>query len=32
LHACARMKPVAIFQHDPLQRPGYLLRYLDEVE
>ena len=25
------MKPVAIFQHDPLQRPGYLLRYLDEV-
>ena len=25
------MKPVAIFQHDPLQRPGYLLRYLDEA-
>ena len=25
------MKPVAIFQHDPLQRPGYLLRFLDEV-
>ncbi len=25
------MKPVAIFQHDPLQRPGCLLRYLDEV-
>ena len=25
------MKPVAIFQHDPLQRPGYLLRYLEEV-
>lgn len=25
------MKPVAIFQHDPLQRPGYLLQYLDEL-
>jgi GMP synthase (glutamine-hydrolysing) len=25
------MKPVAIFQHDPLQRPGYLLRFLDEA-
>lgn len=25
------MKPVAIFQHDPLQRPGYLLRFLDDV-
>lgn len=25
------MKPVAIFQHDPLQHPGYLLRFLDEV-
>ena len=25
------MKPVAIFQHDCLQRPGYLLRYLDEA-
>ncbi|MGZ5768550.1 MAG: type 1 glutamine amidotransferase [Caldimonas sp.] len=25
------MKPVAIFQHDPLQRPGFLLRFLDEI-
>jgi GMP synthase (glutamine-hydrolysing) len=25
------MKPVAIFQHDPLQRPGYLLQFLDEA-
>jgi len=25
------MKPVAIFQHDPLQRPGFLLQFLDEV-
>jgi GMP synthase (glutamine-hydrolysing) len=25
------MKPVAIFQHDPLQRPGYLLRFLDQA-
>jgi GMP synthase (glutamine-hydrolysing) len=25
------MKPVAIFQHDPLQRPGFLLRFLDEA-
>ena len=25
------MKPVAIFQHDPLQRPGYLLNFLDRV-
>ncbi len=25
------MKPVAIFQHDPLQRPGYLLQFLDEI-
>jgi GMP synthase (glutamine-hydrolysing) len=25
------MKPVAIFQHDSLQRPGYLLQYLDDV-
>jgi GMP synthase (glutamine-hydrolysing) len=24
------MKPIAIFQHDPLQRPGYLLEFLDE--
>src|SRR5450432_931002 len=26
-----RMKPIAILQHDPLQRPGYLLQYLDEL-
>jgi GMP synthase (glutamine-hydrolysing) len=26
-----RMKPIAIFQHDPLQRPGYLLEFLDEL-
>ena len=25
------MKPLAIFQHDPLQRPGYLLEFLDEL-
>jgi GMP synthase-like glutamine amidotransferase len=25
------MKPIAIFQHDPLQRPGYLLQFLDEL-
>jgi GMP synthase (glutamine-hydrolysing) len=25
------MKPIAIFQHDPLQRPGYLLEFLDEL-
>ena len=25
------MKPIAILQHDPLQRPGYLLQYLDEL-
>jgi GMP synthase-like glutamine amidotransferase len=25
------MKPVAIFQHDPLQAPGYLLRYLESA-
>jgi GMP synthase (glutamine-hydrolysing) len=25
------MKPVAIFQHDPLQRPGYLLQCLEEA-
>lgn len=25
------MKPIAIFQHDPLQRPGYLLEFLDEM-
>jgi GMP synthase-like glutamine amidotransferase len=25
------MKPIAIFQHDPLQHPGYLLRFLDEA-
>lgn len=25
------MKPIAIFQHDPLQHPGYLLQYLDEA-
>jgi GMP synthase (glutamine-hydrolysing) len=24
------MKPIAILQHDPLQRPGYLLDFLDE--
>jgi GMP synthase-like glutamine amidotransferase len=25
------MKPIAIFQHDPLQRPGYLIEFLDEL-
>ena len=25
------MKPIAIFQHHPLQRPGYLLQFLDEL-
>jgi GMP synthase (glutamine-hydrolysing) len=25
------MKPIAILQHDPLQRPGYLLQFLDEL-
>lgn len=25
------MKPIAILQHDPLQRPGYLLEFLDEL-
>ena len=25
------MKPIAIFQHDPRQRPGYLLQFLDEL-
>lgn len=25
------MKPIAIFQHDPLQRPGYLLQFLEEL-
>jgi GMP synthase-like glutamine amidotransferase len=25
------MKPIAILQHDPLQRPGCLLQYLDEL-
>ncbi|MCE9659830.1 MAG: type 1 glutamine amidotransferase [Burkholderiales bacterium] len=25
------MKPIAIFQHDPLQHPGYLLQFLDEA-
>lgn len=24
------MKPIAIFQHDPLQRPGYLLEFFEE--
>jgi GMP synthase (glutamine-hydrolysing) len=24
------MKPIAIFQHDPLQHPGYLLEFLEE--
>ena len=26
-----RMKPIAIFQHDPSQRPGYLLEFIDEL-
>jgi GMP synthase (glutamine-hydrolysing) len=26
-----RMKPIAIFQHDPQQRPGYLLEFLEEL-
>lgn len=25
------MKSIAIFQHDPLQRPGYLLQFLDKL-
>ena len=25
------MKPVAILQHDPLQSPGYLSRFLDDA-
>jgi GMP synthase-like glutamine amidotransferase len=25
------MKPIAILQHDPMQRPGYLLEFLDQL-
>jgi hypothetical protein len=25
------MKPIAIFQHDPAQRPGFLLEFIDEL-
>jgi hypothetical protein len=25
------MKSIAIFQHDPAQRPGFLLEFIDEL-
>jgi GMP synthase-like glutamine amidotransferase len=30
-NASLTMKPIAVLQHDPLQRPGYLLDFLDEL-